>query len=112
LANLDHPAALILGRFDGRGRLRVVGRTSTLTTAARTGLAKVLMLPTAPHPWPVTLPSSRFGQLPHELISYTQVRPSGVVELDVDTAYEQDRWRRPTVFRRLRTDLRPNDLKR
>jgi ATP-dependent DNA ligase len=112
IGDLREPAALIVGRFDGRGRLRVAGRTSILTTAARTELAKVLTLPTAQHPWPAMLPSSRFGQLPSEPISYTPVRPSVGVELDVDTAYEQDRWRHPTVFRRLRPDLRPVDLTR
>jgi hypothetical protein len=101
---------LIVGRFDGRGRLRVAGRTSRLPATARTQLARVLTLPTAQHPWPSTLPSSRFGQ--RQPVSYTQVRPSVVVELDVDTAYEQERWRHPTVFPRLRPDLRPADLPR
>lgn len=41
-----------------------------------------------------------------EPLGYTQVRPNVVVQLDVDTAFEQDRWRYPTVFRRLRPGLR------
>jgi ATP-dependent DNA ligase len=112
VGDLDAPDALIVGRFDDRGRLRVAGRTGILSRAACTQLAAVLRLPSAPHPWPATLPSSRFGQLPSEPVFYTQVRPSLVVELDVDTAYEQHRWRHPARFRRLRPDLRLVDLRR
>jgi hypothetical protein len=45
------------------------------------------------YPWPPTIPSSRFGHLPSEPIVYTQVKPRVVVELHVDTAFEQNRWR-------------------
>jgi ATP-dependent DNA ligase len=110
VGDLDEPAALIVGRFDGRGRLRVAGRTSNLAPTARRELAAVLTLPSAQHPWPATLPSTSFGQPPSKPISYTQVRPDVVVEIDADTAYEHDRWRHPTVFRRIRPDLRPVDL--
>jgi hypothetical protein len=110
IGDLDEPAALIVRRFDGRGRLRVAGRTSGLSSTARRELAAVLTLPSARHPWPATLPSSRLGQLPSEPLSYVQVRPDVVVEIDADTAYEHDRWRHPTVYRRIRPDLRPVDL--
>ncbi|MDT7702340.1 MAG: hypothetical protein QOJ30_4665, partial [Pseudonocardiales bacterium] len=62
------------------------------------------------HPWPATIPSSRFGQRPSEPIDYLQVAPTTVVELDVDTSFEQDRWRHATRYIRLRADLRPSDL--
>jgi hypothetical protein len=35
------------------------------------------------------IPSSRFGQRPSQPVEYTRVVPSLVVELDVDTAFEQ-----------------------
>ena len=49
-------------------------------------------MPRASHPWPRTIPSSRFGQTPGESVTYTKVKPRVVVELDVDTAFEDYRW--------------------
>ena len=63
----------------------------------------------AGHPWPDTLPSTRWGR-PGPPTVYTQVRPELVVELVVDTAVEQHRWRHPARFVRLRPDLDPADL--
>ena len=53
LGSLPQPEALILGRQDHRGRLRVVGHTSALPKAAQAELGK-LLLPADPpdHPWP------------------------------------------------------------
>jgi hypothetical protein len=34
------------------------------------------------------IPSSRFGQLPSESVAYNKVKPRVVVELDVDSAFE------------------------
>ena len=90
---LDAPEALLLGRPDERGRLRVAGRTVPLPRA---------------HPWPERIPSSRFGQLPGDLMDYTPTEPVLVVEVDV--SFEHDRWRHPTRYRRVRSDLRPIDL--
>jgi hypothetical protein len=58
----------------------------------------------------VTIPSSRFGQLPAKPIEYTPVNPTVVVELDADVAFEFGRWRHPIALRRLRLDLAPGDL--
>ncbi|MFI7612529.1 hypothetical protein ACIBP6_15015 [Nonomuraea terrae] len=49
------PSGLILGRYDGAGRLRVVGRTTRLTARAAAEVA--LCSPRLPcavaHPWPI-----------------------------------------------------------
>jgi hypothetical protein len=66
--------------------------------------------PRAAHPWPQQLPSSRFGELPGELIDYTRTAPLLVVEVETDTCFEQQRWRHPTDYRRVRGDLQPGDL--
>lgn len=107
---LDAPEALVLGRRDEDGRLRISGRTSALSAAARRELAAVLSAPRGPHPWPPTIPSSRFGQLPPEPVVYTRAEPLVVVEVDADVCFEQDRWRHATVFRRVRADLGPDDV--
>ncbi len=105
---LKRPEALVLGRFRG-GQLRVVGRTGPLPLAARAELQRLLRPPRTDHPWPLRLPSSRFGQTPGTEIEYTQVAPELVVEVETDTAYEQGRWRHAAKYLRLRADLAPND---
>ncbi|WP_433781376.1 hypothetical protein ACQPX6_16705 [Actinomycetospora sp. CA-101289] len=106
---LAHPEALVLGRYRGN-RLSVVGRTSPLPLATRAELRALLRPPDAEHPWPVRLPSSRFGQTPGREIDYTQVAPELVVEVETDTAYDQGRWRHATAYLRRRPDLAPEDL--
>lgn len=64
LGPLNAPEALLLGRPDERGRLRVAGRTGPLTLPARRELGAVLTASRGTHPWPAQIPSSRFGQLP------------------------------------------------
>jgi hypothetical protein len=107
---LDAPEALLLGLPDERGRLRVAGRTVALTLPARREIGAVLVPARQAHPWPERIPSSRFGQLPGELVDYTQTEPLLVVEVDADVSFEHDRWRHPTRYRRVRSDLRPTDL--
>lgn len=110
LGPLEEPRALVLGRPDARGRLRVAGRTSPLPREIRAELAELLMPADRAHPWPEVISSSRFGQLPPEPVEYVRVAPSLVVELDVDTAHEVGRWRHPARLVRLRPDLQPADL--
>ena len=107
---LNAPEALLLGLPDGRGRLRVAGRTGPLTLPARRELGTLLVSPQRGHPWPEQIPSSRFGQLPGDLVDYTPTEPLLVVEVDADVCFEHDRWRHPTGFRRVRGDLQPADL--
>jgi hypothetical protein len=107
---LDAPEMLILGRVDDAGRLRVAGRTSRLPVQLQAELAAVLQPPTRIHPWPVTIPSTRFGQLPAQPVDYTPVNPAVVVELDADVAFEFGRWRHPIAVRRLRLDLTAEDI--
>jgi ATP-dependent DNA ligase len=52
LGPIAAPVALVLGRRDQTGRLRVVGRTSTIPRPARAELGELLQ-PAGPwHPWP------------------------------------------------------------
>lgn len=109
---LDAPDALLLGRVDEKGRLRVVGRTTPLTLPARRELGAVLAAPRSVHPWPAVLPANRFGHWSADDVAYTPTEPNVVVELDADTAYEHGRWRHPTRFRRVRLDLQPGEISR
>jgi ATP-dependent DNA ligase len=98
LGTLAEPDALVVGRYGAHGRLRVTGRTTPLPAAAHAHLRGILTTPAAEHPWPEVIPSARFGQRPSEPIEYVQVQPTFVVELEVDAAYEQERWRHPVRF--------------
>jgi ATP-dependent DNA ligase len=107
---LNAPEVLLLGLPDERGRLRVAGRTGLLTLPARRELGALLIPAQRTHPWPDRIPASRFGQLPGELVDYTPTEPLLVVEVDADVCFEHRRWRHPTPFRRIRTELDPTDL--
>jgi ATP-dependent DNA ligase len=104
------PASLVLGQPDPSGRLRVVGQTSPLPAPAHQELAMVLTLAGDEHPWPALLPATRFGLRPGEPVEYLRVDPAVMIEVDVDAAMEWGRYRHPARYRRLRPDLRPEDL--
>jgi hypothetical protein len=107
---IEAPEVLLLGRIDERGRLRVAGRTSNLPRGMRAEVGAVLEAAARIHPWPTTISSSRFGQLPPHPVEYNPVHPAVVVEVDADVAFEHGRWRHPTALRRLRLDLAVEDL--
>jgi ATP-dependent DNA ligase len=106
------PRVLLLGRPDADGRLQVVGRTTDLSPTTQVTVAAVLQPHHGlGHPWPATLPRSRWGRGgPAEPLVYTRVHPDTVAELVVDPATDGPRWRDPARFVRLRPDLRPGDL--
>jgi hypothetical protein len=83
--------ALVVGCRDAHGRLHVSGRT--VVAGRPIGNEPGSRTAGTVAPMPGHLPSSHFGQLPSEPISYTKVKPRVVVELDVDTAFEDYRWR-------------------
>jgi ATP-dependent DNA ligase len=110
LGTLEQLDALVVGRCDSSGRLRISGRTGPLSPPARAEVRAVLAPSLGAHPWPEVIPSSRFGQRPSQPVEYTRVVPSLVVELDVDTAFEHHRWRHAARLVRVRRDLGINDL--
>jgi hypothetical protein len=100
----------LVGLPDHKGRLRIAGRTTAVPPALRHELPELLVAAGGAHPWPEVIPSSRFGQRPSKPVEYTRVEPSLVVELDVDVAFEQYRWRHAARLVRLRRDLAAGDL--
>jgi ATP-dependent DNA ligase len=107
---LHAPSVLLLGRPDPTGRLQLAGRTTALSPTASAAVAAAIRPQLGlRHPWPEVLPSTRWGR-PGPPTTYTQIQPSVVVELTVDTAVEQHRWRHPARFLRVRPDLHVDDL--
>jgi ATP-dependent DNA ligase len=112
IGSLARPAALLLGRYDNAGRLRVVGRTSRLGAKAAGRIAPLLSPARPTHPWPLLLPpgwaGSPYGQ--RDPIAYLQVEPDLVVEVLADVAIEHGRWRHAVRFVRHRAELHPVHL--
>lgn len=110
--SVNRPEALLLGRFDGNGRFRYVGRSHPLTPPQQRDLA--LVLTRSPqrrrggidHPWPQPLPAGWSGHFQKaEPLAYLQVEPVVVVEVDTDAAMDRHRWRHPVRYVRHRPDL-------
>jgi ATP-dependent DNA ligase len=102
--SIERPHRLVLGLLDASGNLRVAGLTSELDRrqAAEVG---ALLVATDEHPWPAQLLSRQFGRFAKEQVVVNRVAPTVVVEVDADTAFEHGRWRHPTRFHRVRSDL-------
>ncbi|MEV0715112.1 ATP-dependent DNA ligase [Asanoa sp. NPDC050611] len=115
---LTAPQTVLVGQYDGNGRLRYTGRSMPLTDEQRAELAPLLSRPVATrrgepvrHPWPQPLPPSWSAswQRP-EAQAYVQVEPAVVAELLVDTAIERGRYRHPVRHVRVRRDLSVYDV--
>jgi ATP-dependent DNA ligase len=103
------PAALVLGRPDNRGQLRVVGRTAAIPTVVRSGIGELLQ-PGDEHPGLAGIARPyRFGH--GDSSSVTPVKPALVVEVAADSACDHGTYRHPLPLRRVRADLRPTDLR-
>lgn len=106
---LTRPERLILGLYDATGALLIAGGTAPLTPLQQRQLASFLQ-PAAQgqHPWPADLPIGRtgpFGGGQH--LPVVLVRPTLVVEVSADTAFEYGRWRHLVRYLRVRPDLDP-----
>ncbi|MER5372685.1 ATP-dependent DNA ligase [Streptomyces sp. NPDC002553] len=102
------PRTLLLGRYDTDGRLRYIGRSTTLPQTAGREIAGHLTLAGA-HPWTGWTFSAGWGS--RESLHVTLVRPELVVEVGVDVARDSaGRWRHPARWHRARPDLSPADI--
>ncbi|MFI9155701.1 ATP-dependent DNA ligase [Streptomyces sp. NPDC053367] len=103
------PRTLLLGRYDTGGRLRYVGRSTTLPQAAARDVAALLTPAAAGHPWTGWSFSAGWGS--REKLQVTLVQPKLVVEVGVDVARDAGgRWRHPARWHRTRVDLSPADV--
>ncbi|MDX2514571.1 MULTISPECIES: ATP-dependent DNA ligase [Streptomyces] len=100
---LASPATLLLARYDAVGTLRLIARTTPLTTAVRRDLARRLHPGGLDHPWHGRRFSAGWGTRGE--LDYHPVRPDLVAEFLADTAIDVGRYRHPVRFLRLRDDL-------
>jgi hypothetical protein len=63
------------------------------------------------HPWPQPLPGGWSGHFQRpEPLPYVHVKPTVVVDVEVDMATDRHRWRHLVHYRRIRVDLSPYDV--
>ncbi|WP_257234152.1 ATP-dependent DNA ligase [Streptomyces sp. JV178] len=98
------PRTLLLGRYDGHGRLQYVGRTTTLARTAGRALFGLLAAGRRGHPWTGWSFAAGWGS--QEKLDVTLVEPELVVEVGVDLARDASgRWRHPARWHRIRADV-------
>lgn len=102
---LTQPREIVAGLLTG-GELRIVGRTTALTPAARRMLAGQLRPPTGDHPWPSRISPGALGRWGgrRDPVPVTLVEPF-VVEVSADTAWSGTSYRHPLRFVRSRPDV-------
>lgn len=100
---LASPATLLPARYDVLGHLRMIARTTPLSTAVRRYLAPQLHPPEPDHPWQGRRFSAGWGT--RSELEFHPVRPELVAEFQADTAIDEGRYRHPVRFLRLREDL-------
>ncbi|MFI5689662.1 ATP-dependent DNA ligase [Streptomyces sp. NPDC051636] len=103
------PLSLLLGRFDARGRLRLVARSTPLSRKAVAELGAVLRPAGPEHPWWGREFSAGWGT--KEVLVFQPVVPDLVAEVDADTALDLGRHRHPVRYLRLRDDMAPGDVR-
>ncbi|MFE3169224.1 ATP-dependent DNA ligase [Streptomyces sp. NPDC059224] len=105
---LASPASLLLARYDGAGRLRLIARSTPLPTAVRTDLAGRLRAATGEHQWHGRRFSAGWGTRGE--LEYHPVDPDLVAEFVADTAVDDGIYRHPVQFLRLREDLLAQEI--
>ncbi|MGW9369634.1 ATP-dependent DNA ligase [Streptomyces xanthophaeus] len=100
---LTRPQLLVLGRHDGTGRLRAVGRTVVLRPEQARQIAGHLTATGPGHPWTGVRFAAAWGSL--GVLDAVLVRPDLVAEISADRAVDRGGvFRHPLRFQRLRMD--------
>ena len=108
IGSVTKPEAIVVGRYTADGVLRIVGRSTSLTSQQADVLAAVLTeVSGSDHPWPAEIGGGAFGG---GKVAITHVVPDLVVEVAADTALQAGRQRHAVRLLRVRTDLVPEDV--
>nr|WP_231821540.1 ATP-dependent DNA ligase [Microbacterium resistens] len=107
----ERPEELVIG-LPVNGVLRIVGRSTPLSSAVSRELGALLRAPEAPHPWPTEVKPGavdRFTRGGRDRVALTLVEPM-VVEILADIAMTGDSFRHPVRFVRARPEIPVADV--
>lgn len=110
LGPITHPNVVIAGAYDADGVLTVIGRTVPLKPEQSAQLAAVVKPAGRGHPWPDEISSQRWGGRDTKK-PLVKVQPTVVAEVNADAATQAGQVRDGMRYVRLRSDLRPEDLR-
>lgn len=107
---LEQPQYIVPG-LPVEGRLRIVGRSTSLTVKAARELAAFLHPPQSPHPWPGVITETMLNRFSKDRgpVSLTLVEPL-VVEISADAAWTGNAFRHAVRYLRPRPELSPADV--
>ncbi|SEG94151.1 ATP dependent DNA ligase domain-containing protein [Actinacidiphila yanglinensis] len=105
----SRPRTVLLGRYDGEGRLRYAGRSTTVPAAVAARLGPLLTPAGEGHPWQGRRFSAAWGST--EPLDVDLAVSELVVEVSADVSLDAaGRWRHPVRIVRDRPDLTPADV--
>ncbi|MDQ0620175.1 ATP-dependent DNA ligase [Arthrobacter globiformis] len=104
---ITQPSAIIAG-LPVDGELRIVGRSTVLSTRTALSLAPHLSAPSGAHPWPEEISESALNRFSKDKgpVRLTLVEPV-VVEVSADVAWSGQSFRHPLRYLRIRPELDP-----
>ncbi|WP_309138348.1 ATP-dependent DNA ligase [Paenarthrobacter sp. CM16] len=107
---LSQPQAIIAG-LPLDGQLRIVGRSTVLSTKIARELARQLRPAQPGHPWPKEISESSLNRFSKDkgLVHLTLIEPI-VVEVAADVAWSGKSFRHPLSMLRARPELDPSDV--
>lgn len=111
IGSMAQPQAIIAGLPIG-GELKIVGRSTVLTTKAGRELGRHLHPAGPRHPWPEEISESSLNRFSKDKgpVRLTLIEPV-VVEISADVAWSGTSFRHPVTWRRVRPELDPAEVK-
>jgi ATP-dependent DNA ligase len=110
IGSIDRPQYVVAG-LPVEGRLRIVGRSTSLTAKAARELTAYLHPPQNPHPWPEVISETMLNRFTKDKgpVTLTLVDPL-VVEISADVAWTGNAFRHAVRYLRPRPELSPTDV--
>jgi ATP-dependent DNA ligase len=107
---LSQPQAIIAGLPVG-GQLRIVGRSTVLSTRVGRELGRLLRSARSGHPWPEEISETSLNRFSKDRgpVRLTLIEPL-VVEVAADVAWSGKSFRHPLTYRRSRPELDPAEV--
>ena len=111
IGSVSQPQALIAG-LPVDGELKIVGRSTVLSTKVGRELGRHLRAAGPGHPWPEEISESSMNRFSKDKgpVRLTLVEPV-VVEVTADVAWSGTSFRHPVSYRRSRPELDPEEVR-